>query len=101
MILSGLGDQRSGDVIAIASAFLDGVGWREPLSVRIDQQASQQARLGGFLPAPMIAGMGGELVSNSSPGLIVDQRGMLARVELTLVRNLPGVNRVREQSVDV
>jgi hypothetical protein len=60
----------------------------------IDQQASQQARLGGFSSAPVVAGIGGELVSNSNPGLIVDQRRMLARVELTLVRNLTGVNRI-------
>jgi hypothetical protein len=49
----------------------------------------------------MIAGIGGELVSNSSPGLILDQGRMLARVELTLVGNPTGVNRVREQPVDV
>src|SRR5438105_3687370 len=49
----------------------------------------------------MVAGVGGELVSNSSPGLIVDQRRVLAGVELTLVRNLPGVDRVRQQCVEV
>ena len=67
----------------------------------IDQQAGQQARLGRFRPAPMIAGIGGELASDNGPGLIVDERPMLARVELILVRNLPDINRVREQSVDM
>jgi hypothetical protein len=38
----------------------------------------------------MIAGIGGELASDNGPGLIVDQRRMLARVELILVRNLNG-----------
>jgi hypothetical protein len=42
----------------------------------------------------MVACVGGELVSNSSPGLIVDQRQMLTGVEPTFVRNLTGVNRV-------
>ena len=54
-----------------------------------------------FRPAPMIASIGGELASNDGPGLIVDQRRMLARVELILVRNLPDINRVREQSEDM
>ena len=67
----------------------------------IDQQAGQQARLSCFRPAPMIAGIGGELASNNGPGLRADQRRMLARVELILVRNLPDINRVREQSVDM
>ena len=67
----------------------------------VDQQTGQQARLDGFGPAPVVAGIGGELVSNSGPGFTIDQRRMLAGVELTLVRNLTDVNRVREQSVDV
>src|SRR5438067_10081927 len=49
----------------------------------------------------MVARIGCELVSNSSPGLIVDQRRMLAGVEFTLVRYLAGVNWVREQCVEM
>src|SRR5207248_2979596 len=65
----------------------------------IDQQSGQQARLGGFRPAPMVARIGCELVPNSGPALIVDQGRLLAGVELTLVRYLAGVNWVREQCV--
>jgi hypothetical protein len=95
-IRSGIGDQCSGDVVAIASALRDGVS-RSSLSV--DQQARQQARLGCC--GPMAARVGSELVSNSSPGLIVDQRRLLAGVVLTLLRNLAGINRVREQCVEM
>src|SRR6516165_9916702 len=49
----------------------------------------------------MVAGVGGEPVANGSPDLIVNQRRMLPREELALVRNLPGVDRVCEQVVDV
>src|SRR5205807_4191260 len=49
----------------------------------------------------MVACVGGELVSNSSPGLIVDQRRMLAGVEFTLVRYPAGVNWVREQCIEM
>src|SRR5271155_2913551 len=43
--------------------------------------------------------MGRELVLNSGPGLIIDQRRMLALVEPTLVRNPTGVDRVCEQPI--
>src|SRR3989440_6559244 len=49
----------------------------------------------------MVARVGCELVPNSGPALIVDQRRLLAGVELTLVRNLAGVNWVREQCVEM
>src|SRR5436190_18701572 len=49
----------------------------------------------------MVARVGCELVPNSGPALIVDQRRLLAGVELTLVRYLAGVNWVREQCVEM
>src|SRR5271155_1680664 len=91
----------SSDPTAIASALPDCVGWREPLPPGIDQQACQQARLGCFGLAPVVARVDCELVPNSGPGLIVDQGRLLAGVELTLVRYLAGVNRVREQCVEM
>src|SRR4051812_12460514 len=94
-IRSGISDQRSGDVIAITSALFDCVGWREALAPCINQQAPQQARLGCFRPVPMVARVGCKLVPNNGPARIVDQRRVLARMELTLVRYLAGVNWVR------
>src|SRR5205814_9625887 len=49
----------------------------------------------------MVARIGGELVSNSGPALIVDQGRLLAGVEFTLVSYVAGVNRVREQCVEM
>src|SRR5215471_17890852 len=49
----------------------------------------------------MTARIAGKLVVNRIPGLGVDQRLVLAGVELTLVGNLPGVDRVGEQPVEV
>src|SRR6266849_330097 len=49
----------------------------------------------------MVPRIGSELVSNNGPGFGIDQRWMLAGVELTLVGNLTGVNGIREQLVDV
>jgi hypothetical protein len=42
----------------------------------------------------MVAGVGGELVANGGPGLIVNQRPLLPQVELALVGDLTGVDRV-------
>src|SRR5580693_1067886 len=49
----------------------------------------------------MIACIGRELIPNSGPAFIVDQRRLLAGVELTLVRYVAGVNWVREQCVEM
>ena len=98
---SRLGDQRGGDVVAIASAVLDGVRWGEPVPLRIGEQARQQARFGGVSTMSMAAGIGGEPVANRAPGFSLDQRWMLAGVEFALMRYLTSVNRVRQQPIDV
>ena len=49
----------------------------------------------------MVARVDSELVPNSGPALIVDQGRLLAGVERTLVRYLAGVNRVREQCIEM
>src|ERR1700756_5939571 len=49
----------------------------------------------------MVARVGCELVPNNAPARIVDQRRLLARVELTLVHYMAGVNWVREQCVEM
>src|SRR3984893_5381700 len=49
----------------------------------------------------MVARIGCELAPNSRPAFIIDQRRLLAGVKLTLVRYLAGVNRVREQCVEM
>src|SRR5215472_14558613 len=69
--------------------------------MRVDKQAGQQARLGCFGSAAVGAGTGGEPASNRGPGLVIDQCRMLTRIELTLMRNPTGVNRVRQYSVEV
>jgi hypothetical protein len=42
----------------------------------------------------MVAGVGGEPIANGGPGLIVNQRRLLPRVELALVGDLTGVDRI-------
>src|SRR5215471_14230833 len=49
----------------------------------------------------MVARIGSELVANSRPGRIVDQRRMQTGIEFALVRNPAGVDRIREQPIDM
>src|SRR5207245_5775632 len=53
------------------------------------------------LLASMVRRVGNELIPNGGPGLGIDQRRMLAGVELALVNNLTDVDGVRQQMVDV
>src|SRR6516162_5868251 len=49
----------------------------------------------------MTARLGRELVLHGGPSLGIDQSGMLSGITLTPVGDLPEVDRVREQPVDV
>src|ERR1700720_1285485 len=49
----------------------------------------------------MVALIGCEVVPNRGPALIVDQGRLLTGVEFTLGRYVAGVNRVREQCVEM
>jgi hypothetical protein len=49
----------------------------------------------------MVARVGCKLVPNNGPAFIVDQRRLLARMKLTFVHYLAGVNWVREQCVEM
>src|SRR5207244_3710676 len=71
------------------------------LALGIGQQTCQQAGLGGVGLTTMVARIGSKLVPHGGPGICVDQRRMLSGVELTLVRDLTDVNRVRQQVVDM
>src|SRR5882757_7296756 len=75
----------------------DGMSRSPPAST-----SNPASRLGSAaLALCMVARIGSELVPDSGPGLIVDQRRMLAGVELILVRNPTGVDRVREQPIEM
>src|SRR5215831_3305937 len=67
----------------------------------IDHQSCQQAWLDGIRLASVVRRVGGKLVPHGPPSLCIDERRMLAGIELALVGNLTDVDRVREQLVDV
>src|SRR6516165_1432441 len=101
VILAGFGNRRSRDVVAIASTALDGVRRGESVPVTIGQYPRQQARLGCAHLRSVTARLGGKLVPHGGPRLGIDYSGMLSGVELAFMGDLPEVDRVREQPVDV
>src|SRR5206468_11680886 len=90
-ICSRLGDQGTGYIVAIASAFFDGVRWGGPLAPVIDQQTRQQAWFGCIGLASMVTCVRSKLIPNSGPGLGVDQCRILFQVALALVCHLAAV----------
>ncbi len=94
-LAAGLGDQPAGDVIAVSTAALDGMRCREPLAGAVDQQPGQEARRDRAGSAPMTGGIRRELGLDRFPGLGLDQRLVLSRVQLPLMRDAAEVKRVR------
>lgn len=79
-----LGAGPSHLVIAVALAFLAGMGGRQPVPLVVVQDPRQQA--GVFRPEPDMAGMGvgGQPGTNLRPGFRVDDCGMQALVTMPL-----------------
>src|SRR6266576_5304725 len=94
-------DQLAGDVIAIAFAALDGVRGRKSLPGEVEQQPGQQARLAHPRSIPSVLAIASKPFLDCIPGRLVDQRLVLAFVELSFVGNPANVDRVGEELVDV
>src|SRR6266568_4451661 len=88
-------------VVAIALLVLYGMRADELLAAGINQEISQQARLFGPAAHPLFMGVRVELGLHGVPGGGVDD-GLVLTVEgFTLVGDLPDVDGVRQNLVDV
>src|SRR6266571_4801646 len=88
-------------VVAIALLVLYGMRADELLASGIDQEISQQARLFGPAAHPLFMGVRVELGLHGIPGGGVDDRLVLTVEGFTLVGDLPDVDRVRQNLVEV
>src|SRR5207248_6365939 len=61
------GDQRAGDIVAVARAFLDGVGRGHAVAVGIEQDPREQARRPTSRAGAALGGIVGELRVNRIP----------------------------------
>jgi hypothetical protein len=79
-----LGDQRSGDVVAISLPFLDRMGRRHAIAVTVEQHAGEQARRARVCAGVALGGIGGELRLDRIPQRLIDDRRVIARMGLAL-----------------
>ncbi|MGC1885729.1 MAG: hypothetical protein WA709_06475, partial [Stellaceae bacterium] len=54
-------DQRTGDIVAVTRALLDGMARRHPVAVAIKQHAGEEARLPSFSALVALGGVAGKL----------------------------------------
>src|SRR5712675_388698 len=65
------GDQRAGDIVAVARAFLDRVARRHPVAVAVKQHAGEQAGLTRSYAGVVLGGIAGKLSLNRIPERLI------------------------------
>src|SRR6202045_5433001 len=93
-------DQRAGDIVAVARAILAGMARRHAVAVAIEQHAGKEAGLGRSSTALAPGGIAGELLLNGIPQWLIDDRRVLATVELALVDDLAAIGAVLQHLVE-
>ena len=97
----GVRDQSARDIVAIAHALLDCVGWRHRLAAGVEQDACQQISLSSFLaPGSPVDAVGFELPLNLSPEILINDRRMLAWIDGALVDDLAAIDPVLQHLVE-
>src|SRR5260370_34704997 len=86
------GDQRAGDVVAVAGPLLDRMARSHPVAVTIKQQAGEQARLRCSSASVALGDVAGEPRLNGIPQLPIDDRRVFARIGPFLVNDLAPVD---------
>ena len=72
------GDQRAGDIVALAHTVLDRMGRRRRVAIGVEQQPSEQARLAGAVAGASLSGVARELRLNRVPHRLIDDRRVFA-----------------------
>ena len=84
-----VGNQRSGDIVAVPPPFLDRVGRRHAITVGIKQHPGEQARLASAGTGTALGGIGVELSPNRIPQRLIDDRRVFAPPMERVVRPQP------------
>src|SRR5260370_1175989 len=93
------GDQRAGDVVAVAGPLLDRMARGHPVAVAIKQQAGEQARLRYSSASLALGGVAGEPRLNGIPQLPIDDWRVFAGIGPFLVNDLAPVDAVLQPPV--
>src|ERR1700758_4227315 len=94
-----LGDQRAGDIVAVARALFDRIARRHPVALGIKQHAGEQARLVSAGASVARAAIAGELCLNRIPERLIDDRRVFAGMGLALVNDLAAIDAVLQNQV--
>src|SRR5580693_2749502 len=81
-------------------AFLAGMASRHPIAVAIKQHAGEEAGLARSSAALAPGNIAGELLLNGIPQWLIDDRRVLATVELALVDDLAEIGAVLQHQVE-
>jgi hypothetical protein len=95
-----LGDQRAGDIVAVARALFDRVGRRHAVPVAIKQHPGEQAWLMRAGDGVALGGIASKLCLNRIPERLIDDWRVFAPVGLELVNNLAKIDAVPQHQVE-
>src|SRR6516162_2127706 len=95
-----LGDQRAGDIVAVAPALLDRIARRHPVALGIKQHPGEQARLVSAGASVALGGIAGEPHLNRIPERLVDDWRVFARMGLSLVNDVAAIGAVPQHQVE-
>ena len=93
-------DHSLGDVVTIPSPLLRRVRGRKPIAVLVIEQTHQQALFGRSRALPWRLKIGLELCLHLVPHLLIDDRGVLARVGSSLMGDLAQINPVVQDQIE-
>src|SRR5215471_17103233 len=94
------GDQRAGDIVAIARAVLDRVGRRHRVAAAIKQHAGEQARLANSGTGIALGGVARELRVNRVPQQLIDDRWVSAGMGSSVVNDFAEISAVLQDQVE-
>src|SRR6476659_63816 len=89
------------DIVPVALAVLHGMRGGEGIAVGVKHESGEQARFLGAHTGAVMAAVGGKLGLRGRESLPVDDRLVLAVILRVVVHDLPGVDGVREDPVEV
>ena len=81
-------EQRAGDIVAVVRAHLYRMARRHPIAVAIKQHAGEEAGLVISYARVPLGEVAGKLSLDRVPQRLIDDRRVLARMELALVNDL-------------
>src|SRR5436305_520197 len=94
------GNQRSRDIVAVASSFLGRMGRRHAIAVAVEQHAGEQARLASACAGVALGGIGSELRLDRIPRRLIDDRRVFAGMGFSLVSDLAAIEAVLQHQVE-